>query len=485
MIDAAAGHKKLKDKSLYLCFGEYKVGGKVVYAIQSINLSRLLSKVITQAAPEKSYLRQVEVWYGDDLPVHMGFGVFGSEIVLAGGYKAKHNVEEHEFVPDLCKEVYVCETDPSVNPNARIKPSRNLVQGKAQPLLWELEGKLYALAGFPCGSNHDMSYFHSSPCFEVLDPTVGTWSPLPDPPSYYCEPPPSPPTLPPLSFCPSESPTPLTCVYGSDDSFLSPDSSDGIKTPPYKNPSYFHYRDFSYAVVGTNIFVSHPNGTYRFDVTHPDQQWIEEFRHCRNLDADEDADVGDSQFLKFEGTSLTLDVGDGNFLVFSYKGFGDWDTVNDSDDEDYRDKSLSVSLISPGISMRQSQPLFPEDGVLIPSYFYSPSGYTFVHLGGRKVCLLICGVDGDYNDIEKISVCAITFKFKLIKDAANFRVKTKFLPIRFMEYSTPPYIGTVQMHGAFLLTNAALENTCVSSNKRRKEEKMKKVTGNKSREEKN
>lgn len=50
---------------------------------------------------------------------------------------------------------------------------------------------------------------------------------------------------------------------------------------------------------------------------------------------------------------------------------------------------------------------------------------TVVHAGGRKVCLLICGVKYDNNEIKKIYVCAIAFKFKVQTDKTRQQLQSK------------------------------------------------------------
>ncbi|KAL6195107.1 hypothetical protein ACLB2K_030728 [Fragaria x ananassa] len=50
---------------------------------------------------------------------------------------------------------------------------------KPQPVLAEVEGKLYALADSP-----KPKYMNPGPFFEMFDPIQRQWSPMPDPPSY-------------------------------------------------------------------------------------------------------------------------------------------------------------------------------------------------------------------------------------------------------------------------------------------------------------
>jgi hypothetical protein len=118
----------------------------------------------------------------------MGFGVFGSQLVLAGGGKSGGCLRG-------TTRVYVLETDSSVGdgtlkfikgPNPRVggdkrkrpKPHYVLPElqaGKCVPLLVGIKGKLYALNTLPT----DHSDF---PIFEVYDPETKLWTALPDPP---------------------------------------------------------------------------------------------------------------------------------------------------------------------------------------------------------------------------------------------------------------------------------------------------------------
>ena len=224
----------LRNKSLYICTSDdlrgvdYRRKNPVRYRVQVIKLSDLLSfsdipiTIFTSGSKSKSsqqedlLLREVDFIDGD-LPTDMGFGIFGSRIVLAGGSER----------PEGPNESYVLETDPSVEPKPRFIGTRRESQPqyvilefkgvKPDPLLVDIKGKLYALAGI------DFSWEY--PAFEVFDPETKAWTTLPTPPKWMTE-------------CES------------------------------------WILRFCYAAVGTKILVTPSFGkTYCFDVANPERSW--------------------------------------------------------------------------------------------------------------------------------------------------------------------------------------------------------------------
>ncbi|KAK9931380.1 hypothetical protein M0R45_018661 [Rubus argutus] len=182
---------RLRNMSLYICtFEDYSdwKNQKLRYRIQSIKLSDLLSFSSTPITvfssksnvsnSSSNLVREVDFVEGD-LPLHMSFGVFGSRIVLAGGCKSDRGTTE----------IYVLETDPTVEPRPKFiegpgeqqreaKPQYAIPKfngGKSSPFMVEVKGKLYALTGSP----FTCSEF---PTFEVFDPENKVWTALPDPP---------------------------------------------------------------------------------------------------------------------------------------------------------------------------------------------------------------------------------------------------------------------------------------------------------------
>ncbi|KAM5557521.1 hypothetical protein ABKV19_024746 [Rosa sericea] len=160
---------------LYLCTCEiYDQKGLAGYRVQVIRLSDLLSQAPKSNSDE--VLRQVAYLDGEHVPGHMGFGVLGSRIVLAGGWFLNMWMR-HRPTP-----TYVLETDQSVEPNPRFISTRGtpnpkppymipeLEPEKPRPWMREVDGKLYALSG---------DYMEVA-AFEVFDPkTNHVWAPLP------------------------------------------------------------------------------------------------------------------------------------------------------------------------------------------------------------------------------------------------------------------------------------------------------------------
>ncbi|KAI5345646.1 hypothetical protein L3X38_013523 [Prunus dulcis] len=122
---------------------------------------------------------------GEFLPAVMGCGVFGSQIVFAGGLKFNITTVDgplkRRFGPDASSAVYGFETR---DPNPTIKMSGRdrmfgemFGEGICHPLLVEVSGKLYALA------RKEEFFSVSEPTyFQVFDPNFKKWSPLPAPP---------------------------------------------------------------------------------------------------------------------------------------------------------------------------------------------------------------------------------------------------------------------------------------------------------------
>ncbi|XP_004287426.1 PREDICTED: uncharacterized protein LOC101304124 [Fragaria vesca subsp. vesca] len=167
------------DPLLYICtFEEYKrhgtAGFSAGYGVHTIRVSDLNG---SDDKPRPEKLREVANLQGEHLPLHMGFAVFGSRIVLAGGWflhpKIKHPMP-----------TYVLETDPTEEPNPSFisttsssRPRYMIPQlkghKKSQIWLREIDGKLYALSGTDS----------KQMIFQVFDPKAKPeWDRLPAPP---------------------------------------------------------------------------------------------------------------------------------------------------------------------------------------------------------------------------------------------------------------------------------------------------------------
>ncbi|PQQ17314.1 uncharacterized protein Pyn_08782 [Prunus yedoensis var. nudiflora] len=122
---------------------------------------------------------------GEFLPAEMGCGVFGSQIVFAGGFKSHITklVGPHKwrFGPDASRATYGFETrdpNPTIEMSGRERMFGKMFgKGICDPLLVEVSGKLYALA------RQTDFFLDSTPSyFQVFDPNFKKWSPLPAPP---------------------------------------------------------------------------------------------------------------------------------------------------------------------------------------------------------------------------------------------------------------------------------------------------------------
>ncbi|CAB4312540.1 unnamed protein product [Prunus armeniaca] len=392
------------DKSLYLCFAEHRVDGYFTYAIKAIGLSALSSSLWSGCSLK---LRQVAYTSGEDLPRNMGCGVFGSKILLAGGtigvydpvvatQEGRYNPKLGGFVPCPCTEIHVFETR-----NQSLSPFGSFIEGKAKPLLVEVEGKLYALAGYPIQSsiNYSGTGYGGPPYFEVLDPIIERWSPLPDPPVF----------------------------------------QDYNRTYGPAGP-----REFCYLVAGSNILCTSENSPsyYRFDVAEPDEGWS----------------ALPSSFLSGPlpyntiGRTFVADGADGEFILFSFSyGEPDSDSDFDSDSEceqPYPHPHILVQLLSSdfGCVTTLNRVMLPTDR--IPPLFLTPNNYRLVKLEDARLCLLLSSFDR-YND--KLSVFALQFKFTKKIDSLD----VQFLASDIFESDTlrPQESEThhVEMLGAVLL----------------------------------
>ncbi|XP_040369026.1 uncharacterized protein LOC121051106 [Rosa chinensis] len=172
------------------------------YSIQAIDLTDLLSFSDTpitisfsRSPPTKAMgspptkvqdhiLREVDFLQGNDVPYDMGFGVFGSQIVLAGGLQLpqRHRTTSKVYVLDTLRDKPKFVKRKANKPKRRDHGIPEFQSPKRLPQLMEIEGKLYALDLRP------QQGFPSSSSFEVFDPQTGSWAALPDhpPPIIQC-----------------------------------------------------------------------------------------------------------------------------------------------------------------------------------------------------------------------------------------------------------------------------------------------------------
>ncbi|XP_008241413.2 PREDICTED: uncharacterized protein LOC103339835 [Prunus mume] len=243
---AVADDTGTNSKSLYIC--TYKCNSRSFHArydISAIGLSDLSSilKSKSQLKIDKlELLRKLASVEGKDVPYDMGCCLFGSQILLAGGRKPEDPEQDDTslYELDAGTQIYLFEADDNEKTKAKVYNHGNrfgsfpppqshshgggiikgdccygeLHQGKPQPLVVEVAGKLFVLSSGPVD--------FPSPAFEEFNSNKGIWTTLPDP-------------------------------------------------PPYTGDC----RDFSYAIVGTKIMVSTPiSSVFCFDADAPNPgQW--------------------------------------------------------------------------------------------------------------------------------------------------------------------------------------------------------------------
>ncbi|CAL8998395.1 unnamed protein product [Prunus brigantina] len=259
------------DKSLYICLAEHRVDGYSTYAIKAVELSALSSSSLSSGCSLK--LRQVAYTSGEDLPDNMACGVFGSKILLAGGtigvydpiiatQEGRYNPKLGGFVPCPCTEIQVFDTRNQSQSPTTFRTFGSFIEGKANPFLLEMDGKLYALASYPIQSSINSG---GSSYFEVLDPIRGVWSTLPYPPVF----------------------------------------DDYNRTYAPAGPG-----DFFGFVAGSNIFCTsaYSPSYYRFDVAEPVKGW-------RALPPSFNSGPLPENIL---GRTFVADGGDGEFILFSF-----------------------------------------------------------------------------------------------------------------------------------------------------------------------
>ncbi|KAH0971632.1 hypothetical protein GBA52_023788 [Prunus armeniaca] len=247
---AVADDTDANNMSLYICTHECTTH-HARYDIRAIRLSDLSSILKSKSQSQSKFtkselLRKLAFIEGDDVPYLMGCGLFGSQILLAGGQKPPGPEMSIgcRYGPYGSTQIYLFETDdddekrkekvynhgnrfgsspPFTPPSHDHIHSGGIIKGnccygklhqvKAEPLVVEVGGKLFVLSGGLLASSE-------SPIFEEFNPCEGSWTTLPDPPDMW------------------------------------------------RYTSEFHY--FSCAIVGTKIMVSTPiSPVFCFDVAGP------------------------------------------------------------------------------------------------------------------------------------------------------------------------------------------------------------------------
>ncbi|CAN6699964.1 unnamed protein product [Malus baccata var. baccata] len=425
-------------RSLYLCTEQIAEDG-LRYNVHAINLADLLScsckihvqpptvyrgdelvttkvcDLCSSGAGQLPLLRDLASIHDENLCYSPGCGVFGSQIIFAGGLEPG----ERRRGPSrtASKKIYVFETDSSVDSNPSIKPlsesSRRIIPGefignKTQPFMVEFNGDdgkkdLYALSGYP----FPLCF---PPTFEVLYGTSKEWVTLPDVPFFY-----------------------RRCPY------------------------------FSYAVVGTKILVSSLETPVScFDVAEKETKR----QHWRELSFFNGKD------FPFAGTALVLDLDDSDDekLMFAYQETAEeyslWNLAA------YRvcmtEKSESVELLGSNLIPPDQLPLQFRNNVFCQ--------YRLLDLGGGNVCLV---VGSDYPPMDdddspprdrpprddetygqRSAMHFLVIRFHYFFSRRNNSISVDILASHIFEYDFSCYTVIAEMVGCFLIAKPTLESEC-------------------------
>lgn len=390
--------EKDRSKSLYICSLKRQRLG-VAYIVNAINLSDLFSSSSDCDSPHQLLQEAFELF--TDFPSQTGCGVFGSQIVFAGGlrYNGKVGIEEWN------RDIYVFDTNQThIHDHEETKPLTKMIpcfqERKCKPLLVELAGKFYALSEpldncLPGNPIIDET-LHST--FEVFDPEQGMWSSLPQPP---------------------------ISVLGG---------------PPFQF-------DHSYAISGTKIYLTNreiPNSrkdqqdfntiVLCFDVAHPDREWTQIpafFWSTLFFPAAESP----CRCIPFNGTALIveLDVENGDSSLMITYSYGLRVVLEAYLISSSEEKARFISCI----------PVDMMEPPLLPSKFERPDEYNLVDLGDQRACLVLSkfrrpNVMSTYDEIDTTVVLVIPFKFRCNRDCSEF--KFTFFPTRYLEYKRIPQI---------------------------------------------
>nr|XP_011459514.1 PREDICTED: uncharacterized protein LOC105349982 [Fragaria vesca subsp. vesca] len=261
-----------------------------------------------------------------------------------------------------------------------------LVQGKHVPVMVELGGKLYALS---------YDTVSDPPSFEVFDPTIGTWSALPEPPFFQ--------------------------QYGQ----------------------YHRGGTLSYAVTGTKMFVSQSRcPVFCFDVAHPRREWRLVHSMCQRGP------------FPFVSGALVLDLpGDNNNnkkLTFAYGGTRCW---NLGAYIMFLDKNRESLTQIADLKL----PRLPEEFEFAKRCFLLHIGGQKACLVAPSMCPPEEQLP-KFNQVgsHKTRGVAIPFRFevditKIDKDAKNC-LTLQFMPTRIFEFCTnPSTFPSPRAHGCFVL----------------------------------
>lgn len=225
------GEAGIIQRSLFLCLAEYEDYGMVSYSILSVKLCDLfaLGGTFSYAGcftKPRLQLQHVRKFSDNNLPFFMGCGVWRSNILLGGGTEPRYDHGPYANQPVMgyfhhhpARQIYCFDK------HTNEFPLKEMLRGNVQPLLVELDDKLYALGKSVTGAS-----------FEVFDPNDNEWSSLPYPP--------------------------VDCL-----------------SYPFAISDRRAIYDQYFAVAGRRILVSDGTASYWFDTADPKQGWrgLDEF----------------------------------------------------------------------------------------------------------------------------------------------------------------------------------------------------------------
>lgn len=348
--------KKDEDKSLYLCFNEFRGRPNCwTYSLQSIGLSHLLQGRSTST----------------DIS---GNGDHKSRLQLhESAFRGGSDADVPEFLisvsPNLGSKFIFTSSSAHDGGIAKWVPKRL----KPNPYLLEVDGKIFRFRFRTTELLYSLVPFNPCESFEVFDPNDSQWLPLDLPP----------------------------CDVDKDKLFLLDRYS------------------FNHAVAGSNIlrWAGWFTGVSRFDVTHPEQGWTQL-----------NSSVGSclwgletAQVFFLDLHQQDRDHDHDGYVMFSSDDF---------------DSTIQVFLMSQECdSLKPMQPLqLPQ---LLPGCPCDLEDSSFVHLGGRKVGLVLKSSKLAYPGIplyDKVHIFLITFEYELITTEDALDVKTRLLTTRCLEY---------------------------------------------------
>ncbi|CAB4281900.1 unnamed protein product [Prunus armeniaca] len=394
--------------TLYLCFAENKQGNKVSYRIISVRLMDGMHAEIVK--PE---FQVVGYKSGEGLPLGMGFGIFRSNIILAGGLEAVYDGYTN-FPSNPRKDVYQFDDNSTYT-------IPFLQQGKSCPFL--------AITLLPLLQIFSAGH-HFTPSFEMFDPKEGKWASLPEPPPF---------------------------------------THDYLKHDPFTAHAVVGSNIFVSSIF-CPIFcfnMDDPNQEWKeheFNMDDPSQEW-----DCQGLPMEFNGQAlametkdGDWVILSCTPQSDPIEAGDDideddhdeydqdNFDLEEHH----YHHARPPSDYEWWGTSICGYLMSKDCkSLKLLKDLKMPEGIL-PRNRQRVRGMQFklVHLGEQKVCLVMCV---DYvHEPKDVEIHVIGFEFQLLpsRDALYFTMLNDVSQFTYhADGPSEPSTTGIYIHGAFLL----------------------------------